>query len=46
LNCRSRVLRGGGWDLTAFYIRSAYRAKAAIANRGFATGLRLARKLP
>ena len=46
LNCRSRVLRGGGWDLTAFYMRSAYRGKAAMANRGSATGLRMARTLP
>ena len=46
LNCRSRVLRGGGWDLTASYMRSAYRGKAAEANRGSATGFRLARTLP
>ena len=46
LNCRSRVLRGGGWDLTASYMRSAYRGKAAETNRGSATGFRLARTLP
>jgi formylglycine-generating enzyme required for sulfatase activity len=45
LNCRSRVIRGGGWDLTASYMRSAYRGKAAEANRGSATGFRLVRKL-
>ena len=46
LNCRTRVIRGGGWDLTASYMRSAYRGKAAEANRGTGTGVRLARTLP
>jgi formylglycine-generating enzyme required for sulfatase activity len=46
LNCRSRVIRGGSWDLTASYMRSAYRGKAAEANRGSGTGFRLVRTLP
>jgi len=45
LNCRTRVIRGGGWDLTASYGRSAYRGKAAEANRGTGTGVRLVREL-
>jgi formylglycine-generating enzyme required for sulfatase activity len=46
LNCRSRVTRGGGWDLTGRYLRSAYRGKAPQANQGTATGFRLLRVLP
>jgi formylglycine-generating enzyme required for sulfatase activity len=46
LSCRTRVIRGGSWDLTASYMRSAYRGKAAEANRGTGTGVRLARTLP
>ena len=46
LNCSSRVIRGGGWNLTASYMRSAYRGKAAEANRGSVTGVRLVRELP
>lgn len=46
LNCRSRVIRGGSWDLTASYMRSAYRGKAAETNRGSGTGIRLVRELP
>lgn len=46
LHCRSRVTRGGGWDLTAPYLRSAYRGKAPQANQGAATGFRLVRSLP
>jgi len=45
LNCHSRVMRGGGWDLTAQYLRSAYRGKAAQANQGSATGFRLVREI-
>ena len=46
LNCRSRVTRGGGWDLIAPYSRSAYRGKAPEANRGTGTGFRLVREVP
>ncbi len=46
LHCRSRVTRGGGWDLTDKYLRSAYRGKAPPANQGTATGFRLVRDLP
>jgi len=46
LNCRSRVMRGGGWDLKAAFLRSAYRGKASEANRGSGTGFRLVRAMP
>jgi formylglycine-generating enzyme required for sulfatase activity len=46
LNCRSRVMRGGGWDLKAAFLRSAYRGKASEANRGSGTGFRLVRATP
>lgn len=46
LNCRSRAMRGGGWDLPASFARSAYRGKASEGNRGTATGFRLARDMP
>lgn len=46
LNCRSRSMRGGGWDLPATFARSAYRGKASEGNRGTATGFRLAREMP
>jgi formylglycine-generating enzyme required for sulfatase activity len=46
LNCSSRVIRGGGWDLPAHHLRSARRGKASPLNRGTATGFRLVRQLP
>lgn len=46
LRCHSRVTRGGGWDLAARYLRSAYRGKAPQVNQGSATGFRLVRSLP
>jgi formylglycine-generating enzyme required for sulfatase activity len=46
LNCRSRVMRGGGWDLKAAFLRSAYRGKASEANRGSGTGFRLVSARP
>ena len=46
LNCRSRVMRGGGWDLPNKFMRSAFRGKSNESNRGTALGLRVARSLP
>lgn len=46
LNCRSQVIRGGGWDLSVNHLRSAFRGKAAPLNQGTSTGFRLVRKLP
>ncbi len=46
LNCRSRVMRGGSWDLPKKYMRSAYRGKSNEANHGEALGFRVARSLP
>lgn len=46
LHCRSRVTRGGGWDLTPQYLRSAYRGKASSINRGTAIGFRVVRQVP
>jgi formylglycine-generating enzyme required for sulfatase activity len=46
LNCRSQVIRGGGWDLSVNQLRSAFRGKAPPLNQGTSTGFRLVRKLP
>ena len=41
LNCGRLVTRGGGWDLPASFLRSAYRGKASARNRGTGIGFRL-----
>jgi formylglycine-generating enzyme required for sulfatase activity len=46
LNCRSRVIRGGSWDLKAAFLRSASRGKSSEANRGTGTGFRVVRASP
>jgi formylglycine-generating enzyme required for sulfatase activity len=45
LNCRSQVIRGGGWDLSVNFLRSAFRGKAPPLNQGTSTGFRLVRKM-
>jgi formylglycine-generating enzyme required for sulfatase activity len=45
-NCGARVIRGGGWDDTPKYARSAYRFKYGSSVRNDFIGFRLARMLP
>jgi formylglycine-generating enzyme required for sulfatase activity len=41
-----RVLRGGSWDYTPQYARSAQRFRVVTSNRNYNSGFRLARMLP